>query len=144
MDTTVILAQPRVSRLRAEAVYVDDRGSTGLHRANARSWICFCPFGATTPLIHGFLLGKQCAFIPYTCERFGSSDPLFSTVQIITYYNLLSRFPMLMVTPSMDLNRQIFRTFPHFYGSGNNFQWGFNKLCTFRVRNKCALIADPK
>ena len=29
MDTTVILAQPRVSRLRADAVYVDRRGSTG-------------------------------------------------------------------------------------------------------------------
>ena len=29
MDTTVILAQPRVSRLRADAVYVDRRGSPG-------------------------------------------------------------------------------------------------------------------
>ena len=27
MDTTVILAQPRVSRLRADAVYVDGRAS---------------------------------------------------------------------------------------------------------------------
>ena len=29
MDTTVILAQPRVSRLRADAVYVDCSGSRG-------------------------------------------------------------------------------------------------------------------
>ena len=29
MDTTVILAQPRVSRLRADAVYVDRSGSRG-------------------------------------------------------------------------------------------------------------------
>ena len=29
MDTTVILAQPRVSRLRAAAVYVDRRGMVG-------------------------------------------------------------------------------------------------------------------
>ena len=29
MDTTVILAQPRASRLRADAVYVVCRGSTG-------------------------------------------------------------------------------------------------------------------
>ena len=35
MDTTVILAQPRVSRLRAAAVYVDRRGSRGLPRAAA-------------------------------------------------------------------------------------------------------------
>ena len=52
VDTTVILAQPRGSRLRADAVYVDRRalsGMVGHGRANAGSWIFFCPFGAGTP-----------------------------------------------------------------------------------------------
>ena len=36
VDTTVILAQPRVSRLRADAVYVDRSGSVGLRGAHHR------------------------------------------------------------------------------------------------------------
>ena len=44
MDTTVILAQPRVSRLRADAVYVDASGSGRAppgkpeHHASVRFW----------------------------------------------------------------------------------------------------------
>ena len=35
MDTTVILAQPRVSQLRADVVYVDEWGMIGHPRASA-------------------------------------------------------------------------------------------------------------
>ena len=50
VDTTVILAQPRVPRLRADAVYVDHRGIRGHPRAN-RQIHCFVQgmHGAGTP-----------------------------------------------------------------------------------------------
>ena len=41
MDTTVILAQPRVSRLRADVVYVDRLGMLGHPRANGRSIVLY-------------------------------------------------------------------------------------------------------
>ena len=53
MDTTVILAQPRVSRLRADVVYVDRSGSgrarVGLGSANGRSCFFIVSFLAGTP-----------------------------------------------------------------------------------------------
>ena len=87
--TTVILAQPRGPRLRADAVYVASPGSTGLRRANSeihgfqmvflarrppRSVLFYWANSAHLSLIQNkdlaaqigtFLLGKQCAFIPY-------------------------------------------------------------------------------
>ena len=73
-----ILPSSWLSRVRTRPRVDENEAITGAspgpHRANSRSWISFCPFGAGTPLIHGFLLGKQCAFIPYTCGRFGRSN----------------------------------------------------------------------
>ena len=46
VDTTVILAQPRVPRLRGDAVYVDYSGSTGLPRI---SWIYKRPLERADP-----------------------------------------------------------------------------------------------
>ena len=46
MDTTVILAQQRVPRLRADAVYVKDRGSVG---EPVDRWIWNAIPGAGTP-----------------------------------------------------------------------------------------------
>ena len=65
MDTTVILAQPRVSRLRAAAVYVDHRG---------------CPGAADIGVIHSglsrgpppnpwFSTGQTCAKIPLSVRE---------------------------------------------------------------------------
>ena len=78
MDTTVILAQPRVSRLRADAVYVDRSGSVRgtldpgfssarLARGPPRSVLFYWANSAhLSPIhvrdlaaqIHSFLLGK--------------------------------------------------------------------------------------
>ena len=49
MYTHVILAQPRGSRLRADAVYVDRRRWVAMGGANARSWFFLRPFLARTP-----------------------------------------------------------------------------------------------
>ena len=51
MYTTVILAQPRGPRLRADAVYVARDGlGTGSVRDPRKSWITTVRFGAGTPL----------------------------------------------------------------------------------------------
>ena len=69
MDTTVILAQLRGSRLRADVVYVDDRAWPGI-RGNR--CLRVGEFGAGIPLFRpeiglrvGEFVRKQCAKFPY-------------------------------------------------------------------------------
>ena len=82
MDTTVILAQPRVSRLRAAVVYVDSSGKVGAPPGEpVDPLFCIRTRGTAPPLIHCFVLGKHALKDRYTMVGFGSSYPLFSSGQ---------------------------------------------------------------
>ena len=120
MDTTVILAQPRVSRLRAAAGYVDSRGCVGLRGASAeieekhsgeffqgppdrRIWIGVS--GAKSDLSHGQIFRPKSAPVIYPNKPLSGSGPKFSVcfgTQIWPYCTPKNRF------------FRIFRQNPHF------------------------------
>ena len=88
MDTTVILAQPRVSRLRADAVYVQNRRCgervTGSRFFKCNSW-------RGDPLFLAYGWGNLAKKETYPTARFFAQNLLLLYIEIIPYREMGSR-----------------------------------------------------
>ena len=117
MDTTVILAQPRVSRLRADAVYVASRGSPGrtLDRGKAFGRISRAP-----PFFIVFDWPNDAKKRRISSRDLGAQNLFLLSIEILAYYAVGSRL-LSVNLPKIGLKFTKISTFFDFFAKIHTF-----------------------